>query len=59
MLVLLFYKLIKHRGDIGIYDGIRDLKNELIGLNVLKMTVVLRWEPPRSGLARKFHVKPT
>jgi len=28
MLVLLFFGLIKHRGDIVIYDILRDLKDE-------------------------------
>jgi hypothetical protein len=28
MLVLLFYELVKHRGDIGIYDAIRNLKDD-------------------------------
>jgi hypothetical protein len=51
MLVLLFFRLIKHRGDIGIYDVIRDLK-KMTGLNVLKMTDKWGWEPPRSGLVQ-------
>ena len=28
MLVLLIYELVKHRGDIGIYDAIRNLKDD-------------------------------
>jgi len=28
MLVLLFYKLIEYRGDIRIYDILRDLKDK-------------------------------
>jgi len=28
MLVLLFYELVKHREDIGIYDAIRNLKDD-------------------------------
>jgi len=28
ILVLLFYELVKHKGDIGIYDAIRDLKDD-------------------------------
>jgi len=28
ILVLLFYKLVKHRGDIGAFDVMRDLKDE-------------------------------
>jgi hypothetical protein len=28
MLILLFYELVKHRGDIGTYDAIRDLKDD-------------------------------
>jgi len=37
MFVLLFYALMKYRGDIVIYDVMRDLKDKFDLLNVLKM----------------------
>ena len=36
MLVLLFYELVKHRGDIKIYDAIQNLKDNFDWVKYVK-----------------------